>query len=52
MRGYFAARYGIFFGASKKYIVVPARHFWDDSLEKTKNEAVQELRQFFKRVLI
>jgi hypothetical protein len=52
MRGYFAARYGIFFGASKKYIVVPGRHFWDDSLEKTKNEAVQELKEFFKKVLV
>lgn len=52
MRGYFAARYGIFFKPEKKYLVVPGRHFWDDSLEKTQNETVQELRQFFKQVLI
>lgn len=52
MRGYFAARYGIFFKADKKYIVVPGRHFWDESLEKTQNEAVQELKQFFTRVLV
>jgi hypothetical protein len=51
MRGYFAARYGIFFKADKKYLVVPGRRFWDESWEKTRSETIKELSSFFRNVL-
>lgn len=48
MRGFMAARYGIYLRQDTTHINIPGRHFWEDSLRVTCRKARKELKQLLK----
>lgn len=47
MRGFLAARYGIFLSPKTTHITVPGRKFWEESLRKVRSQTLQEFSRFF-----
>ena len=50
MRAYFAARFGIGLKKETTHLIVPGRHFWEESWKIAKSEAVKELSLLFKNI--
>ncbi len=50
MRGFLAARYGIFLRDSTTEILIPGRGVWDESIKKTRRAVRKQLKRFFKEL--
>lgn len=51
MRGFMAARYGIFIRPETTHIQIPGRHFWENSLKVVKRKGRQELRKLMRSLM-